>query len=82
MYLKKNQSSKKYLFVCNTPIKVTSDIGKWEFKKDEIWCYDIRPSSAFPKMRNDNYFQPRRMLEQENLFQPNKSVLEKIADEI
>ena len=82
MYLKKDQASKKYLFVCSTPVKVTSDIGKWEFKKDEIWCYAISPSGAFPKLRNDNYLQPRRMLEQENLFQPSESVLKKIAFEI
>ena len=82
LYAKKDQASKKYFFACKTPVGVSSKLGKWHFKKGEVWSYHVRPSGAFPKLRNDNYLQPRRMLKQEKLYQPSKALLEKIAREI
>jgi hypothetical protein len=79
MYLKKNQASKKYFFICNTPVKITSNVGTWKLKKGDIRCYHIKPSGPFPEMRADNYFLPRRVLKQKKLLQPSLKLLKKIA---
>jgi len=82
MYLKKNQSSKKYFFKCNTPVKITSNVGTWKLKKGDFRCYHIKPSGQYAEMRDDNYFLPRRALKQKKLLQPSLKLLKKLADNI
>ena len=73
-------SSKRYMFVCNTPVSVTRRLGRWDFKAGDVWCYAISPSGAFPKLRNGNYLEARRYLKQKKLFHPSKELMQEIAD--